>query len=502
MVASLFLVFSLAFIAAWALGLLSRRGHGGNLPPGPRPLPIVGNIFQLRGNPLKSLADLAKTYGPLMSLRFGTQLVVIVSSPEVAMEVLHKQGHTFSSRSLPAAVNIYGFNKALWTMMPADSAPWKRFRKMGKEKLFSNEALHQTEWQRQETLQRLAKHVRGFSERGEVMNVGAATFTTMTDLVLSTLFSIHLTDYTSPDSAMTKDFKANVNAFSRYIGIPNVSDFFPVLAPLDLQGIRRKIGYHLKKLLDFVDDKVDKRKVERMDSDYRKKNDFLDTLLDLADGAEYELTKEEISLLLADLIIAGTETSGAMAEWTMVELLLHPDKMAKVKAELKSVLRDKSIAEASDIAKLPYLQATVNEAFRYHPPSPLVGPREAREVTKVNGYTIPKKTRVLVNFWAITKDPRIWKNPEVFEPERFLGTDIDFEGQHFQLIPFGSGIRICPGLPLASRMLFCMVATLCHNFDWELPGGVESKVIEREDVFGLSLQKKVSLRAKPKPIKV
>ena len=141
MVASLFLVFSLAFIAAWALGLLSRRGHGGNLPPGPRPLPIVGNIFQLRGNPLKSLADLAKTYGPLMSLRFGTQLVVIVSSPEVAMEVLHKQGHTFSSRSLPAAVNIYGFNKALWTMMPADSAPWKRFRKMGKEKLFSNEVI-------------------------------------------------------------------------------------------------------------------------------------------------------------------------------------------------------------------------------------------------------------------------------------------------------------------------------------------------------------------------
>ncbi|KAG6400507.1 hypothetical protein SASPL_137344 [Salvia splendens] len=270
-----------------------------------------------------------------MSLRFGTQLVVVVSLPEVAMEVLHKQGHTFSSRSLPAAVNVYGFNKALWTMMPTDSAPWKRFRKMGKEKLFSNEGFNLIRFiffynipfvpcylmiffdnanaypsgassNGGTTSGGVAKARQaraGFSERGEVMNVGAATFTTMTDLVLSTLFSVHLTDYTTPDSTMTKEFKANVNALSRYIGIPNISDFFPILAPLDLQGIRRKIGHHLKKLLDFVDDLVDKRKLERMDSDYRKKNDFLDTLLDLADGAEYDLTKEEISLLLVVSII-------------------------------------------------------------------------------------------------------------------------------------------------------------------------------------------------------
>ena len=123
-----------------------------------------------------------------------------------------------------------------------------------------------------------------------MMNIGEATFTTMMDLVFSTLFSIDLTDY----GAGNKEFREHINAFTRYAGVPNVSDFFPVLAPLDLQGIRRKIGYHLGSLLDFVDGIIQKRIRERKESDYRNKNDFLDTLLDIAEGTEYELTIKEI----------------------------------------------------------------------------------------------------------------------------------------------------------------------------------------------------------------
>nr|QCF60512.1 cytochrome P450 [Salvia dorisiana] len=491
-----FLLYIVAFVAALAAVVLSRRRRG-ELPPGPVPLPIVGNIFQIRGDPHKAFAELAKTYGPLMSLRLGTQLAVVISSSEVAMEVLQKHGQSFSNRSIPDAINIHGHDKVSWNTMLADSVGWKRIRKLGREKLFSHQALQQTEGQRQERLRKLAEHVRGFSERGQVMNVGEATFTTMTDLVFSTLFSIDLTDYGATDSIANKEFKEHINSFTRYIGVPNVSDFYPILAPLDLQGVRRKIGHHLGKLLDFVEDMIQKRMRERRESDYQNKNDFLDTLLEIAEETEYDLTIKEIRHFCVDILIAGSDTSAATTEWAMVELLLHPDKMAKLKAELKSVLGDKSTVEGSDISKLPYLQATINEVFRFHPVAPLLGPREAAEDTQINGYTIPKNVKVIVNFWAITRDRSIWKNPESFEPERFLGTDINFEGQHFELIPFGSGRRICPGMPLASRMLFCMVATLCHNFDWELEGGVESKLREREDVFGLALQKKFPLRAKP-----
>nr|A0A1D8QMD2.1 RecName: Full=Carnosic acid synthase; AltName: Full=Cytochrome P450 76AK7; Short=RoCYP76AK7; AltName: Full=Miltiradien-20-al synthase; AltName: Full=Pisiferic acid synthase [Salvia rosmarinus]AOW42545.1 cytochrome P450 76AK7 [Salvia rosmarinus] len=501
-----FVVFSLAFLAAWFIVVFPRwsdsrrrRGPGGELPPGPPPLPIVGNILQLRGDPHKSFAQLAKTYGPLMSLRLGTQFAVVVSSPEMATEILQKHGHAFSNRSIPDAINIHGHNEVSWNTMPADSTGWKRIRRVGREKLFSHQALQQTEGQRQERLRKLADHVRGFSEQGRVMNVGEATFTTMTDLVFSTLFSIDLTDYGATDSIANKEFKEHVNAFTRYIGVPNISDFFPIFAPLDPQGIRRKIGHHLGSLLAFVQSMIEERLRERKASTYQKKNDFLDTLLDISEeGNGYDdLSIKEIRHFCVDIIVAGSDTSAATTEWAMVELLLHPDKLAKLKAELKSFLGEKSLVEGSDISKLPYLQATIKEVFRFHPAAPLLGPREAVEETQINGYTIPKNAKIMVNFWAMTRDPSIWKNPESFEPERFLGKDIDYEGQHFELIPFGSGRRICPGMPLASRMLHCMVATLCHNFDWELEGGAESKQRQREDVFGLALQKKFPLRAKP-----
>ena len=181
----------------------------------------------------------------------------------------------------------------------------------------------------------------------------------------------------------------------------------------------------------------------------------------------------------------------------MVELLLHPKKMGKLKAELKSVVGEKIIVEESDISRLPYLQATINEVFRHHPPAPLLAPHVAEEEARVNDYIIPKNAKIFVNVWAIMRDPSIWNDPESFEPERFINNNINFGGQHLELIPFGSGRRICPGLPLASRMLHCMVATMCHNFDWKLEKGAESKKLQREDLFGLALQKKTHLRAIP-----
>ncbi|XP_047953073.1 carnosic acid synthase-like [Salvia hispanica] len=215
-----FVLLIVALIAAWSTVVLSRRrrGPGVKFPPGPRPLPIVGNIFQLSADPHKSLAKLAKTHGPLISLRLGNQFTVVVSSPEMAAEILQKHGNSFSNRSIPAAVYIYGFDKASWNTMPTDSAGWKKVRRIGREQLFSHQALQKTEGQRQETLRKLAKHVRGFSERGQVMNVGEATFTTMTDLVFSTLFSINLTDYGAADSLANKEFREHVNGFTSAVG--------------------------------------------------------------------------------------------------------------------------------------------------------------------------------------------------------------------------------------------------------------------------------------------
>nr|A0A1D8QMD1.1 RecName: Full=Carnosic acid synthase; AltName: Full=Cytochrome P450 76AK6; Short=SfCYP76AK6; AltName: Full=Miltiradien-20-al synthase; AltName: Full=Pisiferic acid synthase [Salvia fruticosa]AOW42544.1 cytochrome P450 76AK6 [Salvia fruticosa] len=493
------ILLSLAFLASCVVAYSRRRPGGrgaGNLPPGPPRLPIIGNMLQLGQNPHKSLAHLAKTYGPLMSLKLGNQFVVVVSSPEMAREVLQRHGLVFSTPCAPIAVQILGHGEVSMNMLPATSPIWKKLRKIAREKLFSNQALHDTRAVRWERLRKLADYVGRCSG---AMNVGEATFTTMSNLMFSTLFSVEITQYadSDSDSGVNKKFREHVNAITRYIGVPNIADFFPIFAPFDPQGLRRKLTYHFGSLLELVQSLIEQRLRARNAATYRKKDDFLEMLLDLSEGDEYDLSVNEIKHLCVDLIIAGSDTSAATTEWAMVELLLHPDKLAKLKAELKSVVGDKSIIEESDISKLPYLQATVKEVLRYHPAAPLLAPHLAEEETQLNGYIIPKNTKIFINDWTISRDPSIWKNPEMFEPERFLDNDIDFCGQHFELIPFGSGRRICPGLPLASRMLHCMVATLCHNFDWELEKGTESKQLQREDVFGLALQKKIPLRAIP-----
>ncbi|KAL1540067.1 cytochrome P450 [Salvia divinorum] len=494
----LLIVLSLAFLAAWLVYSMWRGRSDGKAPPGPPRLPIIGNMLQLGRNPHKSLAHLAETYGPLMSLKLGNQLAAVVSSPELAKEVLHRQGRVFSKPFTPHAVCILGHDEVSMNMLPSSSERWKKLRRVAREQLFSNPALQTSQEIRQERLRKLVEYISRCSGEGRAMNVGEAAFTTMTNLMFATLFSIDLVEYASTDTASPKSkFREHVNAITRYMGVPNVADFFPILAPLDPQGMRRKLTYHLGSLLELVQGLIEQRLQARKTASHRKKTDFLETLLDLSEGSGYELSLNEIKHMFVDLIIAGSDTSAASSEWAMAELLLHPNKMAKLKAELKSVLGRKKMVEEADISQLPYLHATIKEVFRYHPVAPMLAPHAAEEQTEVSGYIIPKNTKIFVNFWAIARDPSIWKNPESFEPERFLDSEIDFGGQHYELIPFSSGRRICPGMPLANRMLHCMVGTMCHYFDWELEKGAESKQLQREDVFGLALQKKIPLRATP-----
>nr|AMZ03390.1 cytochrome P450 CYP76AH10 [Plectranthus barbatus] len=490
-----FVLLVLLFLAlpAWLLyrrWSLRRR----KLPPGPFPPPIIGNILQLGQHPNRSLAKLARTYGPLMSLRLGSSYAVIVSSSEMAKEVLQKHDAVFSGRAMPTCVKVHDHHNVSMNVIPLGSR-WRKFRKICAEKLFSNIRLDGSEELRTERLTKLREYVRECSEGGREMNVVEATFVTMMNLMWATLFSSEMTTY---DSDASQELKEIINGITRYMGLPNVADFFPIFERLDPQGIKRKVEFYMGKLLAIMGDLVEQRlKSRRSTLHYQKKNDFLETLLDIHEGGEYDLSLKEIKHLLTDLIIAGADTTSSTTEWAMTELLLNPDKLSKAKHELRTIIGENKQMRESDISRLPYLKAVVKEVLRCHPPSPLLAPHKTEEDVELNGYIIPKHTKVLINVWAITKDPTLWTDPNSFEPERFLDNNIDFKGQDFELIPFGSGRRICPGLPLAYRMLHVLVATLIHNFDWKFEVGAEGKEAHRTDVFGLALQKAFPLRATP-----
>ena len=183
----------------------------------------------------------------------------------------------------------------------------------------------------------------------------------------------------------------------------------------------------------------------------------------------------------------------------MAEILRNQEILLKAQAELEQVIGKGKLVEESDIALLPYLQAIIKETFRLHPAVPLLLPRKAELDVEIGGYVVPKGAQVLINAWAIGRDPNTWDNPNLFRPERFLGleNEIDFMGRNFELIPFGGGRRICPGLPLAKRMLPSMLGSLINCFDWKLEDGVVPETMNMKEKFGLSLQMAQPLRAVP-----
>lgn len=182
----------------------------------------------------------------------------------------------------------------------------------------------------------------------------------------------------------------------------------------------------------------------------------------------------------------------------MAELIHNPNVMSKAQKELDEIIGKGNPLEESDIARLPYLQAIMKETLRLHPVAPLLLPRKAKTDVVLNGYTIPKDAQILVNEWAIGRDPKYWENPYLFSPERFLESKIDVKGQNFQITPFGSGRRICVGLPLAMRVVPLMIGSLIIAYDWKLENGMKPEDMNMEDaIHGLALKKDESLRVIP-----
>ena len=178
----------------------------------------------------------------------------------------------------------------------------------------------------------------------------------------------------------------------------------------------------------------------------------------------------------------------------MSALLSNRHVLAKLQVELNEVVGLERCVDSSDIPRLPYLQAVLKETFRKHPVAPLLFPRISFESCNVGGYTIPKGTRLFVNTWAIGHDPEVWKDPEVFVPERFLvvpggGEEepVDLKRHHFKLLPFGGGRRICPGMELGMAIVHLALARLVHSLEWELPPGHDR--VDMSDTLGIISQR-------------
>lgn len=320
----------------------------------------------------------------------------------------------------------------------------------------------------------------------------------MLNLVSNTVFSEDLVD---SEFESAGEFKELVWRIMEDAGKVNVSDYFPVVKRFDLQGVKRHVKISYVRLHEIFDRMIQKR-VEDRKSNSRDggvvAGDFLDVLLDHCQQEEGSaFSVESIKPLILDLFIAGSDTSGSTTEWAMAELLRNPNIMKKARDEVIQLIPKFNQVKESDIPSLPYIQAIVKETLRLHPPVPLLLPYIAANDVQINGYTIHKGNQVLINAWSIGRNPEFWDDPLLFQPERFLNSNVDFKGRDFEYLPFGAGRRICPGIPLANRMIVLMLAVLLHSFEWELPKGVSPETLDMNEQYGITLKKLIPLSAVP-----
>ncbi|KAL1369022.1 cytochrome P450 76T24-like [Arachis hypogaea] len=485
-------VFAIIHLLISNLGIKTQKST--KLPPGPKPLPIIGNILELGTEPHQSLTKLSQTYGPIMTLKLGNITTIVISSPQLAKEVLHKNDLISSYRTVPDTLHALDHNLySVGWMQPSNE--WRILRKICATKVFSSQQLDSTQVLRQRKVQELMDFVKKRSEKGEALDIGEVAFITVLNFISNTFFSMDLGDY---NSSKSQEWKKNFCSITEEAGKPNIVDFFPIFRLLDPQGARARMTKYLRELIDFFDGLVEERlKLRGLEIESKTCKDVLDSVLEVMLEENSQVTRLHVLHLFLVLLVAGVDTTSITIEWAMAELLRNPEKLEKVRNELQHVLGKNEQLEEKHISKLPFLKAVVKETFRLHPPAPLLVPHKAQEDVELCGFIVPKNAQVWVNVWAMGRDSSIWTNPNEFMPERFLESEIDFQGHDFELIPFGAGKRMCPGLPLAYRAVHILLASLLHCYDWKLANEDKEEDLDMSENFGLTLRKAQSLKAIP-----
>uniref|UniRef100_A0A0E0JWJ4 Cytochrome P450 n=1 Tax=Oryza punctata TaxID=4537 RepID=A0A0E0JWJ4_ORYPU len=283
----------------------------------------------------------------------------------------------------------------------------------------------------------------------------------------------------------------------------SLPDLFPSsrLAML-LSRVPAKIERRRRGMMGFIDTIIQEHQESRAAAaaaaaagGVAEDEDLLDVLLRLQKDmdSQYPLTTMNIKSILIDMFGAGSETSATTLQWAMAELMHNPAVMRRAQDEVRRELAGNDRVTEDTLPNLHYLRLVIKETLRLHPPAPLLLPRECGGACKVLGYDVPAGTMVLVNAWAVGRDPSRWDSPEEFSPERFERCERDFRGMDFEFIPFGAGRRICPGMAFGLAHIELALAALLFHFDWRLPGGMAAGEMDMTEAAGITVRRRSDL---------
>ena len=298
----LMLSFVGASIMIFISSLLNQTPKSTKLPPGPLPFPIIGNILELGRYPHKALTKLSKIYGPVMTLKLGSMTTIVISSPQVAKQVLHDNSQALSSRTVPHAIQALDHHTCSVAWLPP-STQWRTLRKVCVTKVFSPQQLDSMQILRQQKVQELLDFVKEKCMKGEVLDIGEAAFTTTLNSISNTLFSMDLAHFTSNEKF--QEFKDIVGGVMEEAARPNVADFFPILRSLDPQRVHAKMSSYFKRLIEIFDGIIEERVHSRVSkTDSKACNDVLDSCLNIIEETGSQMNRHEmLHLFLVSTIL-------------------------------------------------------------------------------------------------------------------------------------------------------------------------------------------------------
>ncbi|PWA73981.1 cytochrome P450 [Artemisia annua] len=471
------------------------------LPPSPPKLPVIGHLHLISDMAHKSFAHLAEEYGPIVYLKLGQVPTMVVSSAQLAEQILKTHDHVFCNRPHLVAAQYLSFGCSDVTFSKYGPY-WRQARKICVTELLSPKRVNSFQLIRNEEVTRLIQSVSARS--GLETDMSDMFFKLANDMLCRVAFGKRFLGNESGVKT-EKDLVSVLTETQALLAGFCVGDFYPEWEWVNsVSGMKKRLMKNLKDLRDVCDDIINDHitwKSDNSDSSDNDdgKEDFVDVLLRVQKRHDLEvpITDDNLKALVLDMFVAGTDTTSATLEWVMTELARHPKVLKKAQDEIRSITQTKGNVDESELHYFHYLKAVIKETMRLHPPVPLLVPRESTQKCTLQGYDIPEKTRVLINTYAIGRDPNSWENPLVYDPERFVETEVDFRGQDFRFLPFGGGRRGCPGYAFGLATIELALARLLYHFDWSLPNGVGPDDVNLDEIFGLATRKKTALKLVP-----
>ncbi|RWW64835.1 hypothetical protein BHE74_00027906 [Ensete ventricosum] len=506
----------------------SRRGNA-RLPPGPFKLPLIGSLHHVLGRlPHRTFAALSEKFGAVMLLKLGEVPTLVVSSPEAAAEIMKTQDVSFASRPMISSIRIMGYGDKSPAFAPYGSY-WREVRKMSILELLSVRRVQSFRSIREEEVLNFVRSIDASSNSGSTVNLSSKFLLLTNDIAARAILG--------RKCKYQKQFLQVTNQGLEESGGFSLADLFPSSSLVSLlSGMSLKLP-RLHREMDAILSSIIQEHREG-NSTEQAEEDLVDVLLKVQrEGSlPFAFTDEAVKAvvlvtfltlisqirfvpnfrcptpgylfwngnLVKDLFGAGGETTATTLEWTMSELMTNPGAMKRVQEEVRETVGAKGRVREEDINEMNYLRMIIKETMRLHPPLPLLLPRECQESREILGYQIPEKTRVLVNVWALGRDPRHWDDAAEFKPERFDrgSSTVDFKGTNFEFIPFGAGRRMCPGIAFGMASVELPLACLLYHFDWELPArdGGKPGELDMAENFSLTCRRRseLCLRAIPR----